>query len=75
MGELEVPRWMVKAHQARKQRQALVNKWQIFNKLLMVDFKNASKAIKTCMKLHNFCFNEKIIDADVTVAHGRVSRA
>ncbi|ETP14452.1 hypothetical protein F441_10615 [Phytophthora nicotianae CJ01A1] len=53
----------------------LVNKWQIFKKPLMVDFKNVSKVIKTCMKFHNFCINEKIIDADATVAHDRVSRA
>ncbi|KUF83284.1 Far upstream element-binding protein 3 [Phytophthora nicotianae] len=53
----------------------LVNKWQIFKKPLVVDFKNVSKVIKTCMKLHNFCTNETLINADVTVVHDRVSSA
>eukprot|EP00644_Phytophthora_capsici_P006828 jgi/Phyca11/103818/e_gw1.8.402.1 len=38
----------------------LVNKWQIFKRPLVVDFKNVGKVIKTCMKLHNYCINERL---------------
>eukprot|EP00644_Phytophthora_capsici_P018845 jgi/Phyca11/133160/e_gw1.342.3.1 len=37
----------------------LVNKWQIFKRPLVVDFVNVKKVIKTCMKLHNFCIDER----------------
>eukprot|EP00644_Phytophthora_capsici_P006369 jgi/Phyca11/127013/e_gw1.66.187.1 len=38
----------------------LVNKWQIFKRPLVVDFKNVGKVIKTCVKLHNYCINERL---------------
>ncbi|ETP06338.1 hypothetical protein F441_17252, partial [Phytophthora nicotianae CJ01A1] len=38
----------------------LVNKWGIFKRSLVVDFVNVKKVIKTCMKLHNICIDERI---------------
>lgn len=38
----------------------LVNKWQIFKRPLAVDYVHAGLVIKTCMKLHNYCINERI---------------
>ncbi|ETP34447.1 hypothetical protein F442_17237 [Phytophthora nicotianae P10297] len=38
----------------------LVNKWGIFKRSLVVDFVNVKKVIKTCMKLPNFCIDERI---------------
>lgn len=42
----------------------LVNKWRVFKRQLAVDFVNCGLVIKTCMKLHNFCIDERIREAD-----------
>ncbi|KAE8999706.1 hypothetical protein PF005_g15471 [Phytophthora fragariae] len=51
----------------------LVNKWQIFKRALVVDFKNVGEVIKTCMKIHNYCINERIINDATTAMHTAVS--
>ncbi|OWZ13060.1 hypothetical protein PHMEG_00013686 [Phytophthora megakarya] len=38
----------------------LVNKWQLFKRPLSVDYCNSGLVIKTCMKLHNYCIDERI---------------
>ncbi|POM78399.1 Hypothetical protein PHPALM_4072 [Phytophthora palmivora] len=42
----------------------LVNKWLVFKRPHVVDFVNVKKVIKTCMKLHNFCIDERIKNQD-----------
>ncbi|KAE8977487.1 hypothetical protein PR003_g23271 [Phytophthora rubi] len=44
----------------------LVNKWQIFKRPLVVDFVNMKKVIKTYMKLHNFCIDERMKTEDAS---------
>lgn len=46
----------------------LVNKWQIFKRPLVVDFVNVKKVIKTCMKLHNFCIDERTKTQDASTS-------
>ncbi|OWY94961.1 LOW QUALITY PROTEIN: hypothetical protein PHMEG_00035170 [Phytophthora megakarya] len=46
----------------------LVNKWQIFQRPLVVDFVNIGKVIKTCMKLHNFCIGERLTNQDAATS-------
>jgi hypothetical protein len=38
----------------------LVNKWHIFKRPLTVDFNHADLVIKTSMKLHNFCIDDRV---------------
>ncbi|KAE9163401.1 hypothetical protein PF004_g30152 [Phytophthora fragariae] len=52
-----------------------VNKWQIFKKPLVVDFTNVSRVIKTCMKLHNFCIDERVQYKNAIMSHAEVSAA
>ncbi|KAE8997919.1 hypothetical protein PF011_g15270 [Phytophthora fragariae] len=51
----------------------LVNKWQIFKRPLVVDFVKVRKVVKTCMKIHNFCINERLKDKDATSGMHAVS--
>jgi len=38
----------------------LVNKWHIFQQSLKVDYVHTGFVIKTCMKLHNYCIDDRI---------------
>ncbi len=38
----------------------LTMKWQIFKKPLVIDFENHFRLIQVCMKLHNYCINERL---------------
>lgn len=38
----------------------LVNKWQVFQRALAVDYMHTGLVIKTCMKLHNFCIDDRM---------------
>ncbi|OWY97854.1 LOW QUALITY PROTEIN: hypothetical protein PHMEG_00031513 [Phytophthora megakarya] len=51
----------------------LVNKWQIFRRPLVVDFVNVGKVIKTCMKLHNYCIDERLKLQDTASSNRDVS--
>jgi hypothetical protein len=51
----------------------LVNKWQIFKRPFVVDFVSVRKVIKTCLKLHNFCINERLKDKDESAGLHAVS--
>eukprot|EP00644_Phytophthora_capsici_P018797 jgi/Phyca11/132225/e_gw1.143.13.1 len=38
----------------------LVNKWRIFQRALVVDYVHTGLVIKTCMKLHNYCVDDRL---------------
>lgn len=38
----------------------LVNKWRIFQRALVVDYVHTGLVIKTCMKLHNYCIDDRL---------------
>ncbi|KAH9111947.1 hypothetical protein AeMF1_013630 [Aphanomyces euteiches] len=39
----------------------LVNKWRIFKRPLRVKFSNCNQIINACVRLHNFCINERLL--------------
>ncbi|RLN94523.1 hypothetical protein BBJ28_00021220 [Nothophytophthora sp. Chile5] len=45
----------------------------LFKRPLVVDFVNVCEVIKTCMKLHNFCINERLKDKDASTGMHAVS--
>lgn len=51
----------------------LVNKWQIFQRPLIVDVVSVCKVIKTFMKLHNFCIKERLKTIDSATMNRTVS--
>ena len=40
----------------------LVNKWRVLKSPLQVKFANVPKVVFSCMKLHNYCISERMLE-------------